>query len=115
MIKFSGLVVFCGLILGLNPSPAHAEPGDPDKGKAIYEKLCIACHGTQGKGDGPAGLMMMPRPADFTSQKIKSKPDAELIKSIQEGRPPTTMSAFKGQLSEAQIHDVLAYVRSLGK
>jgi len=103
------------LIVGLPAQFAFAADGDPAKGKAVFEKLCVACHGAQGKGDGPAGLMMMPRPADFTSQKIKSKPDAELIKSIQEGRPPTTMSAFKGQLSDAQIHDVLAYVRSLGK
>ena len=107
--------VFCGLVIGLQSQPAWAEPGDPVKGKAIYEKLCITCHGAQGKGDGPAGPMMMPHPADFTNPKIKSKPDSELLGSIQNGRPPTTMPAFKGQLSEQEIHAVLAYVRSLGK
>jgi mono/diheme cytochrome c family protein len=103
------------LMVGLPAQFAFAADGDPGKGKGVYERLCVTCHGALGKGDGPAGVMMTPRPADFTSPKIKSKPDAELIKSIQEGRPPTTMAAFKGQLTEAQIHDVLAYVRSLGK
>jgi len=103
------------LIVGLPTQFAVAAGGDPAKGKAVYEKFCVTCHGAQGKGDGPAGLMMTPRPADFTSPKIKGKPDGELLKSIQDGRPPTTMPAFKGQLSVQQISDVLTYIRSLGR
>jgi copper transport protein len=103
------------LIVGLPAQFALAADGDPAKGKAVYEQSCAICHGAQGKGDGPAGLMMTPRPADFTSAKIKGKPDGELLKSIQDGRPPTTMPAFKGQLSAQQIADVLAYTRSLGR
>lgn len=103
------------LLVGVPAQFAFAAGGDPAKGKAVYEQFCVACHGAQGKGDGPAGLMMTPRPADFTSAKIKGKADGELLKSIQDGRPPTTMPAFKGQLSEQQISDVLAYARSLGK
>jgi high-affinity iron transporter len=103
------------LIVGVPAPFAIAAGGDPANGKVVYEKFCVTCHGAQGKGDGPAGLMMTPRPADFTSVKIKGKPDAELIKSIQDGRPPTTMPAFKGQLSAQQISDALAYTRSLGR
>ena len=107
--------VFGGFaMMGLLSPPAGAA-GDPVSGKAIYERLCVTCHGAQGKGDGPAGQMMTPRPADFTNPKIKGKPDSELLKSIQDGRPPTTMPAFKGQLSDQQISDVLAYVRSLSR
>jgi len=103
------------LLVGVPAQFALAAGGDPAKGKAVYEQVCVTCHGAQGKGDGPAGMMMTPRPADFTSAKIKGKSDGELLKSIQDGRPPTTMPAFKGQLSEQQISDVLAYARSLGK
>ncbi|SRR6266536_3573171 len=115
MITRIALVVFHVFVAGLPPHLAWAEPGDPGKGKAIYERLCMTCHGTQSKGDGPAGLMMTPHPADFTSPKIKSKPDSELLGSIKNGRPPSTMSAFREQLSEQQIHDVLAYIRTFGK
>ena len=116
MIRCIALFVFCGLVMGLQSQPAWAEPpGDPVKGKAMYERLCITCHGARGKGDGPAGPMMTPHPADFTSPKIKGKPDGELVQTIQNGKSGTSMAGFKGQLSEQQIHDVLAFIRSLGR
>jgi mono/diheme cytochrome c family protein len=115
MIQHISLLAVCGLTLGLTAPFGWAETGEPDKGKAAYERLCSACHGTQGKGDGPAGQMIRPPAADLTSSKVKGKPDAELFQTIQNGRPPTPMAAFKGQLSDQQIHDVVAYIRSLGK
>jgi high-affinity iron transporter len=115
MIQRISLLVVCGLTLGLTASSGTAETGDPAKGKAIYERLCGVCHGAQGKGDGPAGQMMKPPAADLTGSKLKDKPDAELFQTIQNGRLTTAMPAFKGQLSDQQIHDVVAYIRSLGK
>jgi mono/diheme cytochrome c family protein len=56
-----------------------------------------------------------PPAADLTGSKLKDKPDAELFQTIQNGRPPTAMSAFERKLSDQQIHDVVAYIRSLGK
>jgi len=115
MLKRISFFAACGLALGLTAPPGWAETGDSVKGKAVFERLCTACHGAQGKGDGPAGQMMKPPAADLTSSKIKGKPDADLFQTIQNGRPPTPMSAFKGQLSDQQIHDVVAYIRSLGR
>jgi high-affinity iron transporter len=115
MIQRISLLALCGLTLGLTAPSGWAETGDPAKGKAIYERLCGVCHGAQGKGDGPAGQMMKPPAADLTGSKLKDKPDAELFQTVQNGRPPTAMPAFKGQLSDQQIHDVVAYIRSLGK
>ena len=43
------LVVSLGLIF-VRPLPLEAA-GDSAKGKAIYEKYCMACHGPQGKGN----------------------------------------------------------------
>ena len=63
----------------------------------------------------PTGQMMRPPAANLIGSKVKGKPDAELFQTIKNGRPPTPMSAFKGQLSDQQIHDVVAYIRSLGK
>ena len=115
MRKRISVFLFAGLLMGFVIQLTWAVSGDPVQGKAIFDKQCITCHGAQGKGDGPASKMMMPPPADLTSPKIKSKPDGDLLQTIQNGRPPTTMPAYKGQLSEQQIHDVLAYVRSLSK
>jgi mono/diheme cytochrome c family protein len=43
----------------------------------------------------------------------KKKTDAQLVDTIRNGRPPTAMEGWKGQLSDGQIQDVLAYVKSL--
>jgi len=91
----------------------HAAGGDSRKGKAVYEKSCVLCHGPQGRGDGPVGKTTNPPAADFASAASKKKTDAELLATIETGRPPTAMTGWKGQLSDAEIQDVLAYVRSL--
>lgn len=97
----------------LADTSAHAAEGDARKGKAVYEKSCVLCHGPQGRGDGPVGKTINPPAADFTSAASKKKTDAELLATIETGRPPTAMVGWKGQLSEAEIQDVLAYVKGL--
>ena len=92
---------------------AYAAGGDARKGNAVYEKNCVLCHGPQGRGDGPVGKTINPPAADFTSAASKKKTDAELLATIETGRPPTAMVGWKGQLSESEIQDVLAYVKSL--
>jgi mono/diheme cytochrome c family protein len=94
---------------------ATAAPGDPVKGKAVYEQRCLACHGPQGRGDGPTGKVLVPPAADFTSAASKKKSDADLLKIIENGKPPTAMVAWKGQLSDQDIQHVLAYVKTLRK
>jgi mono/diheme cytochrome c family protein len=115
MIQRILLLAVFGLTLGLTAPSGWAETGDPAKGEAIFEGICSACHGPKGKGDGPTGEMLTPPAADLTGLKLKDKPDAELFQTIQNGRPPTAMVAFKRKLSDQQIHDVVAYIRSLGK
>ena len=100
-------------LTGMGNTVVHAAAGDSRKGKAIYEKSCVLCHGPQGRGDGPVGKTINPPAADFTSAASKKKTDAELLATIENGRPPTAMVGWKGQLSEAEIQDVLAYVKSL--
>jgi high-affinity iron transporter len=115
MIKNSLLFAVCILGLGLTAHSGWAEIGDPANGKATYVRLCSVCHGDQGKGDGPAGPALRPPAADLTSSKVKGAADAELFQTVQNGKPSTAMIAFKKQLSDQQIHDVVAYIRSLGK
>ncbi len=92
-----------------------AAGGDAAKGKSIFQAKCVTCHGTQGKGDGPIGKQLKPPAGDFTSAESKKKSDAELLDVIQNGKPKTAMVAWKSQLSEAEIQDVLAYVLTLRK
>ncbi len=85
-----------------------AADGDPAKGKGLYEKYCLACHGPQGKGDGHK--QFNPPVADLTSPKVLKKPNSQLLRSIHEGRANTAMGAWKWVLSEEETRDVLEYV-----
>jgi mono/diheme cytochrome c family protein len=109
-------VILTSLILVLSAShPASASGGDAIKGKALFQKKCVACHGPEGKGDGPMGKMLDPPAADFTSAASKKKSEDELRKIIENGVPNTNMAAWKGSLSDDEIKDLLAYVLTLRK
>ena len=109
-VKF---VLLSALVLGTQALLAFAVSGDPARGKDVYEKQCVFCHGAQGNGDGSLGKSLVRPPANLT--KIKAKPDEELLKTIQNGRPPTAIRAFKAQLSEQEIQHALAYIRTFSR
>ena len=74
---------------------------------ATYKAKCAMCHGPDGKG-GKMGTK------DFASAEVQGLSDAELIETISKGKPPK-MPAYEGKLKDAEIKDLVAYVRSLGK
>jgi mono/diheme cytochrome c family protein len=94
---------------------AATEAGDAHKGRAVYERTCTACHGPQGRGDSQIGKMLVPPAPDLTSLAIRKKSDAEMLQVLANGKPPSAMPAFKGQLSEQEMRDTIAYLRTLTK
>ncbi len=50
--------------------------------EAFYTQTCVTCHGTLGKGDGPAAVALDPKPADFTSAEWHSSVSDEHIAKI---------------------------------
>ena len=96
--------------LFLLPPSTSAKGGETHKGKLIYEKNCIPCHGNSGKGDGIAGKFFSPPPADFTSQEFKEDSVGELLEVIHEGKG--NMPSFEERLSEEEMVEVLGYIRS---
>jgi mono/diheme cytochrome c family protein len=115
MFKMSMVWLVSGLLFGI-VGQGRAEPmvqrGDVVRGKAIFVRHCTGCHGPEGGGDGYS-FLRGPDPANLTSPSTGKKPDAELIKSIHEGKP--NMPPWKTRLSEKEGRDVLAYVRTLAK
>lgn len=79
-----------------------------------YDKNCKVCHGPSGKGDGPAGKMLKPPPADFATV-LKGKADADIAKAIKDGGKAvgksTAMPAFGSKLTDDQINAIVAYVK----
>jgi mono/diheme cytochrome c family protein len=91
----------------------HAGDSPADRGKVLYEQQCLSCHGPQGKGDGPVAPFLSPRPGNLVSAATSVKSDAELLAVISNGKPRTSMPAWRETLSDDQRRDVLAYIRSL--
>ena len=46
-------------------------PANPSLEK--YNQFCVACHGADGKADGPGALAMNPRPRNFTDKAWQAK------------------------------------------
>ena len=59
------LVMAASLLLPL-PLAAQETSNENPAGKVVYDRWCAGCHGTDGRGEGPGALTMLPRPRDFT-------------------------------------------------
>lgn len=96
-------------------APTAAAPA-AISGEALFnEKGCATCHGAQGKGDGPVGAALKPKPRNFSDAQWKYGSDlATVIKTISNGSPGTGMAPYKGVLTDAEIQAVAEHVRKLG-
>jgi copper transport protein len=93
------------------PKPVLADTASVTRGEAVFQANCAACHGATGKGDGPAGVGLNPRPADLTGGHSLAHPDGQYFLWIKNGKPNTAMPGLTGSLSDQQIWDVINYVR----
>lgn len=85
--------------------------GDTAKGKTLYAGKCASCHGPDGVGKEAIAKMMKTTMRPLGSKEVQAKSDAELRKDIAEG--VGKMKPVK--LSESELADLIAYVRSLAK
>jgi mono/diheme cytochrome c family protein len=82
------------------------------EGAKVFKSTCEMCHGPQGHGDGPAGGSLDPKPKNLAVLQENASDDY-LFWRISEGRPGTSMVAWKGTLTEEQIWQVISFLRTL--
>lgn len=110
---------------GTQPGPGGAPGAGPDysnpvprtqasidAGRSDYETQCVACHGAEGRGDGPAAASLFPRPANLRAL-AGHRSDSSLFTTLTYGRGP--MPAFGGSLTEHQRWAVVNYLQSLAQ
>src|SRR5512143_523531 len=79
------------------------------EGEKVFQANCQMCHGANGHGDGPASQSLDPKPKNLAVfQKIA--PDDYLFWRISEGKPGTSMVAWKGILTEEQIWKAVSFI-----
>ena len=95
-------------------APMSARAADA---KTNWDNNCAQCHGKDGRADTKMGKQVGAK--DLTDPKVQAEfTDAKATQSIKEGvkqNGKTTMKAFGGKLTDAEIKALVAYVRSLKK
>ena len=100
------LLIFVFLVV-LTQKSAFSQTSGAD----TYKSKCAMCHGADGLGETPAGKMM--KTPSFKSPESVKATDSEMIEVTKNGK--AKMTAFKDKLTDAQIKDVVAYIRTLQK
>lgn len=115
MIVHMKSIVLVAAIVASVSGYAAAEPPRPTQAtqateatKKLYASNCQACHGPDGKSP-------MPEMAFVGREWKHGTKTADMVKVITNGVPGTVMMPFKGRLTEQQIKELAAYVRSLDK
>jgi mono/diheme cytochrome c family protein len=121
---FALLLAACGGGGAETPAPLDAVPADfagktnplgadaAAAGAGVFKTNCESCHGPQGHGDGPAGAALDPAPKDLAELQMRAGDDY-LFWRINTGKEGTSMVAWKGVLTDEQIWQVIAFVRTL--
>ena len=87
------------------------------RGRVVYERNCIGCHGEQGLGDGPSAEFLDPRPRNFQAGnfKFRTTPSGEMpqrddiVHVVRCGLQGSAMRSFP-LMPQREIEDVADYV-----
>ena len=101
--------VVMAIMLAMVLSSAAQAQGNGEK---LYNaNKCASCHGPDGSASVPAGKALKAR--DFHSPEVKAEKDSDLTAVITNGK--NKMPAYGKQLKPAEIEELVAYSRALGK
>jgi putative copper resistance protein D len=96
----------------------YARPGVPytaesvARGQDLFAAHCGTCHGSSGRGDGPAAALLLQRPADLTASHTADHTAGDLFWWITHGLG-IVMPAFEDQLSAESRWHLVNFVRTL--
>ena len=108
------------LTLVTDEAGAKESLGDAGSGETNYATYCSPCHGAKGNGYGPMAGLLDPKPVRHgDGADMKTLSDDYMFRVIRNGGPTVgkspMMAPWKGTLSDLQIRDLVAYIRSLAQ
>ena len=121
--RANGAVILVSILLIASSSAQDTHigkmSGNAKRGKALYQRYCIFCHGHEGDGRGESAPFLDPKPRDFTKAvfKCRSTPsgslplDSDLYDTISRGIHASGMPSWKPLLRQERV-DLVAYIKS---
>lgn len=105
-------------------APITCARGDSATGRRLFANRCLACHGESGRGDGPIGTVLSPRPPDFAAGEFRidtdgdgrAGTDADLANVIRDGPAAYGGSPImppSSRLSDEELSQLIVHLRSL--
>ena len=81
-------------------------------GAALYSAHCVACHGRDGQGDGPAASALPIKPASLT-ERVPDRREGDLFWWIAHGIPQAPMPGFASKLTDMEIWDLIQFLDAM--
>lgn len=106
LVRIIVWLAFLTAVLVSTSAPARAQSD-----AALFKAKCAACHGADGKGDTSMGKALKVR--DLSSDDVQKQTDEQLTDITANGK--AKMPAYKGKLTDDQIKQLVAYIRTLKK
>ena len=106
------LLAVMGLFVSVPSVLAETRPGNLKDGQGLYQQHCLRCHGARLDGKGPDAASLSVRPTDFHKYLSRVKGELELEVTIRWGRQLTAMHEWDTSLTDQQVYDLIAYLRS---
>ncbi len=66
-------------------NPIRKSPESLARGRQMYERHCLVCHGEQGRGNGPVGRQFVPQPMELNLDYVQLQPDGQIFYTISHG------------------------------
>jgi mono/diheme cytochrome c family protein len=107
-----GIVLAGSTLVALMVTTGWTLAAEAKAGKGIYDKRCVSCHGSDGKGNPAMVKALGEKGLNLIAKEVAGANNEELLKVILEGKGK--MPATKG-LSKDEAKQVLDYTRSLSK
>ncbi len=93
-----------------NPIPATEE--SIAIGAKIFAERCVACHGEEGRGDGPAAAALDPPPSNLHADHVHAQTDGSMFWTIKEGSPGTAMPPWEDVLTDEEIWHLVNFIHT---
>jgi cytochrome c6 len=100
--RVAATLIAAAVSLGL-PAAVFAD------GAALYKAKCAACHAADGSGSTTVGKNLKVK--SFASSEVQKCTDAELTKTISDGKGK--MPAYGKKMTPAEIESLVAVIRTM--